>query len=118
MMARLSLLLATIMALSGCAVVVRDDVPSVPPPPAVVGPRMVHIPPGHYPPPGHCRVWYIGRPPGQQPPPLRCDVVSVIPGSFVLYDNRAWDVDYNWVEHAHRQPGSVPRVIVDLTRRR
>jgi hypothetical protein len=36
-------------------------------------PRHVHIPPGHYPPPGHCRVWYSGRPPGHQPPPFRCN---------------------------------------------
>jgi hypothetical protein len=31
-----------------------------------------HIPPGHYPPPGECRVWIPGRPPGHQPPPVKC----------------------------------------------
>lgn len=33
----------------------------------------VHIPPGHYPPPGQCRVWHPERPPGQQGPPGDCD---------------------------------------------
>ncbi len=31
-----------------------------------------HIPPGHYPPPGQCRVWVPGVPPGQQSPPGAC----------------------------------------------
>lgn len=31
-----------------------------------------HIPPGHMPPPGKCRVWYYDRPPGHQPPPVSC----------------------------------------------
>jgi hypothetical protein len=34
--------------------------------------RHGHIPPGHLPPPGECRVWLPGRPPGHQPPPGRC----------------------------------------------
>jgi hypothetical protein len=34
--------------------------------------RHVHIPPGHLPPPGECRVWLPGLPPGHQPPPGRC----------------------------------------------
>lgn len=33
----------------------------------------VHIPPGHLPPPGACRIWFPDRPPGQQPPPGPCD---------------------------------------------
>lgn len=32
-----------------------------------------HIPPGHYPPPGQCRIWRPGVPPGQQEPPGDCD---------------------------------------------
>lgn len=31
-----------------------------------------HIPPGHLPPPGACRVWFYDRPPGHQPPPTSC----------------------------------------------
>jgi hypothetical protein len=33
----------------------------------------VHIPPGHYPPPGQCRIWRPGVPPGQQEAPGDCD---------------------------------------------
>lgn len=108
----------TLMALglSACAVVVAEE-PSAPRPVAA-GPRGLDIPPGHYPPPGHCRVWYAGRPPGQQPPPVKCERVAVTPGSFILFERRAWDVDYDWAAHARRQPGSVPRIIIDLTDRR
>lgn len=105
------------LVLCACAVVVAEE-PRAPRRPVVVGPRGLDIPPGHYPPPGHCRVWHAGRPPGQQPPPVRCEKVAVVPGSFILYDSRAWDVDYDWATHARRQPGSVPRVIIDLTDRR
>lgn len=31
-----------------------------------------HIPPGHLPPPGECRIWYPDRPAGHQPPPGSC----------------------------------------------
>ena len=31
-----------------------------------------HIPRGHLPPPGSCRVWFYDRPAGQQPPPTSC----------------------------------------------
>lgn len=34
----------------------------------------LHIPHGHRPPPGSCRVWYPDRPAGHQPPPTSCDV--------------------------------------------
>jgi hypothetical protein len=49
---------------------------------------------------------------------VRCEKVAVVPGSFILYDRRAWDVDYDWATQARQQPGSVPRVIIDLTHRR
>lgn len=41
-------------------------------PVAAQAPRGSHIPPGHLPPAGSCRVWYEGRPPGHQPPPMKC----------------------------------------------
>ena len=31
-----------------------------------------HVPPGHLPPAGMCRVWYDGLPPGRQPAPTSC----------------------------------------------
>ena len=36
------------------------------------GRKGYHIPRGHYPAPGMCRIWYPGTPPGHQPPPMRC----------------------------------------------
>ena len=35
-----------------------------------------HVPPGHLPPPGMCRIWYLDRPPGHQPPPGPCNVLA------------------------------------------
>lgn len=86
-------------------------------PPVVVtgGPRAVRIPPGHYPPPGHCRLWYPDRPPGHQPPPVRCEQLVAGLGGFILYDGRAWDVDYDWPGYARQHPGAVPRIIIELT---
>jgi hypothetical protein len=97
-------------------------VTSVPAPqPSVVvvqPPRHIHVPPGHYPPPGYCRLWYPGRPPGHQPRPVPCGQLAVTGGTFILYNGSAWDADYNWHDHARRQPGSVPPVILELTSRR
>lgn len=72
--------------------------PSVPPPhyPAPsegtvimtpVGlPTELHIPAGHLPPPGACRIWYPERPAGQQPPPGDCAELArrVPPGAWLL----------------------------------
>ena len=46
-----------------------------------------HIPPGHLPPPGECRIWYPDRPPGHQPPPGDCRALSrrVPPGAELIY---------------------------------
>jgi hypothetical protein len=88
------------------------------PPPAMVivaEPRRIHVPPGHYPPRGYCRLWYPGQPPGHQPRPVACRRVVVPAGAFVLYDGVAWDVDYNWRAHAHRHPGTVPPAILQIT---
>jgi hypothetical protein len=44
----------------------------------------VHVPPGHRPPPGTCRVWFPDRPPGHQPRPGSCNV-RVPRGAFLVY---------------------------------
>jgi hypothetical protein len=46
------------------------------------GYAQLHIPPGHYPAPGQCRIWFPGRPPGHQPPPGNCSHVP--PGAWVI----------------------------------
>ncbi|WP_157621120.1 hypothetical protein [Salisaeta longa] len=49
--------------------------------------RGLHVPPGHRPPPGACRVWVPGRPPGHQPPPRLCHQLrhaALPPGARVL----------------------------------
>ena len=100
-------------------VIVHPPGPVGPPPVAVARPRRVHVPPGHYPPPGHCRVWHPGRPPGHQPKPFPCGRrVAIPPGAFILYNGVAWDGDYDWRAHSRRQPGSVPHVIVEMSVRR
>jgi hypothetical protein len=89
------------------------------PAPVVPTPRHVHVPPGHYPPPGYCRIWHPGRPPGHQPRAFPCHQPIAVPqGSFILYDGFAWDGDYDWRAQARRQPGSVPSVIVELSVKR
>ena len=109
------LVLLALMSLLGvgCAPVVVGEHP-----PAVVGPRTFHVPPGHYPPPGHCRLWYPGRPPGHQPPPVPCERLIVGPGAFILYNDAPWDADYDWQAHERQHPGSVPRIIIQLTIKR
>ena len=46
----------------------------------------VHIPPGHLPAPGECRIWYPGRPAGHQPPPGDCAALGwrVPPGALLV----------------------------------
>jgi hypothetical protein len=101
-------------------VIVQPVPVAVAPPPVVLAaPRRVHVPPGHYPPPGYCRVWHPGRPPGHQPKPFPCQHPVAVPaGAFILYNGTAWDSDYDWQAHARRQPGSVPSVIVEMSVRR
>lgn len=80
------------------------------------GYRTVRVPRGHYPPPGTCRVWYAGRPPGHQPRPVRCDrLYGRAPyGAFILYNDNAWDADYDWVRYERRYRNSVPTVILRI----
>lgn len=78
--------------------------------------RAAHVPPGHYPPPGQCRIWYAGRPPGHQPPSGRCEsLIGRVPvGAFLLYNDRAWDTEYDWRRQASRRPGSVPDAVLRI----
>lgn len=80
-----------------------------------------HVPPGHLPPAGKCRVWYPGRPPGHQPAPGDCRSLSynVPRGAYLIGHDRRWsyndlhdrrfrrDVfdgrDYNHREWEHRR---------------
>ncbi len=39
--------------------------------------KAYHVPPGHMPPPGMCRIWFPDRPPGHQPAPGACNVLAV-----------------------------------------
>ena|SRR5688572_27395072 len=86
------------------------------------GYRSLRVPRGHYPPPGACRVWYAGRPPGRQPRATSCErLYGRVPyGAFILYNDNAWDANYDWVRHERRYRNSVPRVILQIvaTRRR
>lgn len=69
--------------LTGCAADGVNVVGPPPPPPAGAAP---HIPPGHMPPPGKCRIWFPDRPPGHQPPPGDCWQLErqVPPGAYLI----------------------------------
>jgi len=72
------------LALTGCAYPMVVSAP-----PVMVAPAphqtQIHIPPGHYPPPGSCRIWVPGVPPGQQSPPGNCsDLQRRVPPGAVL----------------------------------
>jgi hypothetical protein len=70
--------MGALVALGGC-VVYEEPVP-------VYHGQPVHVPPGHLPPPGQCRVWYPDRPPGHQPPPGPCHQLQyqVPPGAVLV----------------------------------
>jgi len=78
--------------------------------------RSVHVPPGHYPPPGQCRIWYVGVPPGHQPRPSDCgSLVRRVPrGAFLLYNEKAWDTEYDWRSYDRSHPHSVPEVVLRI----
>ena len=61
----------------------------------------LHIPPGHYPPPGECRLWYPDRPPGHQPPPGKCSPVP----------HGAWVI-----RQPHDHPGHVHVIVYEPQR--
>ncbi len=47
---------------------------------------VAHIPPGHYPAPGTCRIWLPGEAPGHQPRPRSCAGIerAAPAGSWIL----------------------------------
>jgi len=71
-----------------------------------------HIPPGHLPPAGMCRIWYPGTPPGHQPPPGDCRTLSrqVPRGALLISRDRSWTYeerqrpDYYYHKHYAGRP--------------
>jgi hypothetical protein len=59
------------------------------------GHASIHMPPGHMPPAGRCRIWFPDRPPGHQPPPGDCRTLSrqVPRGAHLIGYGRRWDYD-------------------------
>lgn len=66
----------------------------------------LHIPPGHLPPAGKCRIWYPGTPPGHQPPPGDCRVLSrQLPrGAWLVSRDRIWIYDERPDYYYYRRP--------------
>jgi hypothetical protein len=66
----------------------------------------LHIPPGHLPPAGKCRIWYPGTPPGHQPPPGDCRVLSrqLPPGAWLVSRDRIWRYDERPDYYYYRRP--------------
>jgi len=88
---RSSTTLATALALlgaTGCSSI--SSTTSSRPAPAVhrapAGAAVAHIPPGHFPRPGACRIWLPGEAPGHQPGQRSCaGIEGVAPaGSWIL----------------------------------
>jgi hypothetical protein len=90
-------------------ITVRDTV-------RIPGRRTLFVPPGHYPPAGQCRVWIHDQPPGQQAEPAACNALGTIPpGAFVLFNQQAWDADYDYASDPTMR--NVPPEILALRRR-
>jgi hypothetical protein len=64
----------------------------------------LHIPPGHLPPPGKCRIWHPGTPPGHQPPSGDCRTLSrqLPPGALLVSRDRVWKHDDRPDRYYHR----------------
>ena len=71
----------------------------------------LHIPPGHLPPAGKCRIWYPGTPPGHQPPPGDCRVLSrQLPrGAWLVSRDRVWSYDERPAYYYHKPYASYDR---------
>ncbi|MFP3949394.1 MAG: hypothetical protein ACLFWG_11765, partial [Longimicrobiales bacterium] len=78
-----------------------------------------HVPPGHHPPEGLCRIWYEDRPPGRQPDAASCEELlddDLEAGVFILYGGEAWDGSHDWEAAELEYPGAVPRPVLALSR--
>jgi hypothetical protein len=66
----------------------------------------LHVPPGHLPPAGKCRIWYPGTPPGHQPPPGDCRTLSrQLPrGAWLVSRDRTWRYDERPDYYYYRRP--------------
>lgn len=81
--------------------------------------QLASVPKGHYPPPGMCRLWFPGLPPGRQRPPQPCaelQRLSFGDGAFILYNEKAYDMSYDWRKREAQRPASVPGNILDFYR--
>ncbi|MDX1567314.1 MAG: hypothetical protein R3223_05895, partial [Longimicrobiales bacterium] len=86
---------------------------------ARAGSRELHVPPGHHPPEGECRIWYEDRPPGRQPAAAPCEELldgAIDPGVFILYGGESWDGSHDWEAAELAHPGAVPRPVLALSR--
>jgi hypothetical protein len=99
-MARIGLLILTLFVFGGCTcsggVAVRTETPASGPVsdsgapearPKKDTPAKFHIPPGHLPKEGQCRIWIPGVPPGQQAPAGDCgEMASRVPaGAWLIH---------------------------------
>ena len=82
------------------------------------GYRTLNVDRQYYPTNGQCRVWFADRPERYQLPAMNCDrLYGRVPArSFILYNYRAWDGDFDWYRYDQQNPGRVPRAIVEISR--
>lgn len=75
-------------------------------------PRRLHIPPGHLPPPGSCRIWIPGVPPGRQSPPGDCYSLAsaVPPGAWLLGRPEDEPEYFEVIIYDNQRPG----IVVDI----
>jgi hypothetical protein len=88
----------------------RERVPTTrraPNHPAPVRPAAFHVPPGHLPPPGQCRIWYPGTPPGQQPPSGDCAQLAsqVPPGAWLISRGSKKAKEFDVAVYDDKRPG-------------
>jgi hypothetical protein len=89
----------------------RSPVPGEPP-------RTDHVPRRYHPGHGLCRLWFPSRDPVFQPDPTVCDAIRTpAEPARLLYQGRAWALDYDWADHERRLPGTVPPVVLGISRR-
>lgn len=120
--------LAVCLIACGCgSIEIRTRLPPPPPtfpvppvPPGSTGPAVeyetsgvfptaLHIPRGHLPPPGSCRIWYPALPPGQQPPPGDCGALAArVPLGAWLIGHPTGEPEHVHVSvYDHERPGLV-----------